>query len=55
MKKERTIIKKEYTCVVCKKETMSAYGILKTRRGKKRCVCSRNCNDLFLRGEYDHE
>jgi hypothetical protein len=54
VKAERTIVKDEYLCVVCAQKTRHPYGVLE-RYNKKRCVCSRTCNDLYLKGEYPHD
>ena len=54
VKAERTVIKREYTCVVCGQKTIYPYGMLE-RYGKKRCVCTRTCNDLYLKGEYNQD
>lgn len=46
-----------YTCVVCGASTvLYPYGILRDFRSSKRtCVCCGDCNQKFLKGEYDHE
>jgi len=51
VKAERTIILAETTCIVCGKKTRQPYGLL--RRGY--CVCTSDCSDRYLKGEYRHE
>ena len=51
VKAERTIIKGKYTCIVCGTKTAYAYGILR----KDMCVCTRDCSDKYLKGDYDHD
>ena len=54
VKAERTIVTREYTCVVCKKRTIYPYGRL-DRYGKKECVCTWQCNDRYLKGDYYYD
>ena len=51
VKAERTIIKGKYTCIVCGTKTAYAYGVLR----KDMCVCTRDCNDKYLKGDYNHD
>jgi galactose-1-phosphate uridylyltransferase len=51
VKAERTIVERQHTCIVCGTKTKYPYGLL--RHGK--CVCSRPCNDKYLKGDYRHD
>ena len=53
VKAERTIIPPaKRTCLVCgKRDITHPYGLLR----HKECICSRACNDKYLKGEYNHD